>query len=361
MKKIVVKAISAAAVIAAMLLCGAVCNAGKSVGYAVSLKSPANSAKVNIANDTVKDWWVSYEPYISSFNDEVKELTKPEPVTLRWSGKKGYRYKVYISTDSGFKNKTKYTTKKNSLKLYNLLRSQKYYWKVTGTKGEKRIKSRSRRFKTTDMSRIIRASGVENIRDIGGFKASGDTRTRQGLVYRSAELDDIKKSGINVLKKDLKIKTELDLRKEGEGSAGGKSPAVKNYVNIKGSEYLEIFEDGEERERFAEAVRLFADRGNYPILVHCVYGRDRTGTLVFVLNGLLGVSRKNLWRDYELSYMTGCGSSIVSERISEFETFYKAMASYADADKPLAYNIERYLLDSGITADEIKSIKSILT
>ena len=33
----------------------------------------------------------------------------------------------------------------------------------------------------------------------------------------------------------------------------------------------------------ARALRLFANAANYPILVHCIHGKDRTGLIIMLL------------------------------------------------------------------------------
>jgi hypothetical protein len=72
------------------------------------------------------------------------------------------------------------------------------------------------------------------------------------------------------------------------------------------------------------------------------------------------VSKKNLYRDFELSFLTCKGSTKARAYTKEFVTLYRTMRSYADAEKPLSYNIKRYLLDAGMTNDEIRSIISNL-
>ena len=346
-------------VAAALILCEAPTFA-KKPKYEITLKSPSKSEVVNITNENVMFWWDEYEKYSSAENFELEELTTPSPVKLKWKGKKGYTYKVSLSVSPKFRDKAVYKTKKNSVKLYNLLRSTRYYWKVTGKEGKKTIISKTRSFRTKDIARVIGASCVYNARDIGGYPTADGGRTLQGRVYRSAELDDIDGEGIKTLKKKLKIKTDLDLRQEGEGTAGTRSPVFDNYIHNKGTSYLKIFENDDSRVRFVNALRVFADSRNYPILVHCVYGRDRTGTLVFVLNGLLGVSRKNLYRDYELSFLTCKGSTKARKYIEQFDALYKTMRSYMDKNESLSDNIRCYLLDSGMTEEEIESIKSNL-
>ncbi len=44
-----------------------------------------------------------------------------------------------------------------------------------------------------------------------------------------------------------------------------------------------------------------ADRENYPIYLHCTYGNDRTGTICYLLEALLGVRDEDLLKEYRLS------------------------------------------------------------
>ena len=109
-------------------------------------------------------------------------------------------------------------------------------------------------------------------------------------------------------------------------------------------------------------MRVFANQANYPILFHCTYGRDRTGTLAFMINGLLGVSRKDLYRDFELTFLSGKSGSKKSgkKRMRRFDKVYRYMSRYKDSKKSLSYNIEAFLLDNGMKKQEINSIRAIM-
>lgn len=37
------------------------------------------------------------------------------------------------------------------------------------------------------------------------------------------------------------------------------------------------------KQPFATAMRLFAHSKNYPVLVHCIHGKDRTGLIIMLL------------------------------------------------------------------------------
>ena len=96
------------------------------------------------------------------------------------------------------------------------------------------------------------------------------------------------------------VKTELDLRTESEtlgmtGSPLGpevewiriSSPAYQNMTNATG------------RAAMKDIFKVIFDESKYPLVFHCIGGRDRTGTVSFLMNGLLGVSEEDLYYDWE--------------------------------------------------------------
>lgn len=43
------------------------------------------------------------------------------------------------------------------------------------------------------------------------------------------------------------------------------------------------------KREIAKALRVFVDSDNYPVLVHCIHGKDRTGLIVMIIMLLCSV------------------------------------------------------------------------
>ena len=86
--------------------------------------------------------------------------------------------------------------------------------------------------------------------------------------------------------------------------------------------------------------------------LHCTYGVDRTGTVCYLLEALLGVSDADLRKDYELSAFKD--SYINSEEFAVFVARVKMLDGDTTQEK-----VEGYLLSIGVTAEEIANIREI--
>ena len=230
-------------------------------------------------------------------------------------------------------------------------------------------------FKTADTPpRWIAVEGrVENIRDLGGWRTADGGRVRTGLVYRGQGLNDNSVAGIRngrnrlmvedvaYLAGTLGIKTDLDLRGPREVAALAASPlgAGVRFVNVSSECYKGIFTDNG-RKAMAECFRLFCDRANYPVYFHCIAGADRTGSLAYVLNGLLGVAKEDLERDWEATFyprLTGVENPDYWRSACHFD---RGFAKYGKDGDTLQERIRLYLLDCGITEEEIAAFRGIM-
>ena len=232
-------------------------------------------------------------------------------------------------------------------------------------------------FTTEDFApRWIAVEGkVGNFRDLGGRIGIGGRRVKQGLVYRSQGLNNNSVEGtvpganrltvedVRYLTRTLGIKTDLDLRSGGERADMKVSPLGKsvNYIYRSSPSYEGIFRDSG-KKTMAENFREFCRRDNYPILFHCIGGADRTGALAYVLNGILGVSRHELETDWESTFYPNIpNKNDKGELVWNSELhFENGFSKYGKPGDSWNRRIELYLLDCGVTADEIAKVRSIL-
>ena len=157
---------------------------------------------------------------------------------------------------------------------------------------------------------------VDNVRDLGGWRGRDGRRVRYGRIYRGSMFQTdrgealLSPSEIDYLTEGLGVRTDLDLRGlspfeqlTATASLGGRIPS---YVVAPVDGYLRIFEELC-KPGLAACFHTLADPARYPVYLHCGGGADRTGTIAFVLLGLLGVSLEDCMRDFELTSFTHYG------------------------------------------------------
>lgn len=281
------------------------------------------------------------------------------PIRINWMARKGVStYQVRVSKKQDLSDPVLYTTDVPSLNLNNLLPDTTYYWNITA--GDSVSETRS--FHTAATVRTLTIEGVSNTRDAGGYQTTDGKHVKYGMLYRGGKLNDITESGLHEMNEILHIRTDMDLRTPGEGGAGQVSPLGTDviYMNYDAPWYWTNCSNAKYKDALKQEIQAFADPDNFPIYVHCSLGRDRTGTLIILINGLLGVSQKDLAMDYELSFLSAvCGTdTTVSYMMSAFHELCNKVQEYAPngsfADACEAY-MEQYL---GITQSEIDAIRS---
>lgn len=202
-------------------------------------------------------------------------------------------------------NLVNYVTVKNGT-IYNMIPGNTYYWEskddpsIYGT-----VVANGKR-------RIIDVPNVRNVRDLGGISVdvdgdgTKDGTLKYGKLFRGVKLSN-KTSGnsdISDLAK-LGITEEIDLRSASDGANDLKIDKYRNlqitnyeidYINYP-SNYKTL------RNVLKETMKDIISGES--IYFHCAIGTDRTGTLAYFLEGLLGVSEEDRLQDYELSYFYG--------------------------------------------------------
>ncbi len=209
--------------------------------------------------------------------------------------------------------------------------------------------------------RWIHVPGTTNVRDMGGWALPGNRRVRQGLIYRSSELDnhvDLAPEGRRVLIDALNIRTDLDLRTADEVNGPVLDPARVIWVHMPVDPYAYIARDGS-REQYRDLFRFLAQPGHYPILFHCWGGADRGGTVALLLNALLGVCRSDLIRDYELTSLSIWAER--SHRSENFKSLLDILRLFAERPDDLNAQAEGFLRAVGVESHELDAIRRLLT
>lgn len=341
---------------------------------------PVNGSTFCLANDRIRNWYEGYN-YKTTDTDAhwlESDIFTPNVPVLKWSvGEEAKYYKVYIANNSGFNSAQCYLTNLCELSIERLYVDITYYWYVDAVYGTYTVRSEVFTFTTAKTPRTVYIDGVSNSRDLGGYTTIDGNRIKQGMIYRSAKLDDITEFGKYALVNVLGVKTDLDLRgtRTSDGNGGYYSDpkyvtqpvAELNHISVAAPWYSTgengIWYDEFNKDELAKAIKVFADINNYPIIFHCSLGRDRTGTLALVLGGLLGLDENTLIMEYELSvfsYWGAYGSTKYNNglRNSIHDTYLYIENNY-NGDS-FSEKVEDFLLDIGVTADEIVSIKDIM-
>ena len=310
--------------------------------------------------------------------DDVKS------VKISWPKTGSAYYNFELSTDENFENAiySEEGLTDSSLDLYNLV-PDTYYYRVSDRTGET-IKDDS--FKIASDIRTIYCGNVKNVRDMGGRETS-DGKIKYGLIYRTPEIAVADDTAKRILADELGVKTEIDLRFEST-TASVSDKITKYKLGILQWDYI-FPELNVSRPTDAQAIKnlktifeLFADKRNYPIVFHCSAGADRTGTVAFLLNGLLGASYEDLAEDFEITsfYFGGRWRSNVSVENGNYafdesgvmqddtgnlvvfgRAYNHIMSTYGTDGGALSDAIANYLKTVvGLTDYDIYSIKHIM-
>ena len=296
-----------------------------------------------------------------------KDQYMRDPVVLRWITATPQRsYNVLIADNPDMRNAKTYLSQETTLEVQNLLVDTDYYWAVEMGG----VRSDVGTFHTAKTVRTFWIEGVSNTRDVGGWLTEvGEYRVKYDVVFRGARFDEITDAGRAAVE-DLGIKTDIDLRADGEGATAPLGSGVRFFrAGKKGAAMYYMYDnrtisdfDGDYVPGTANAMTVFADADNFPAYFHCSYGRDRTGTLAFLLLGVLGVSREDIERDYEMTYLSfyGGGGIAVTGYIQNLINMIDWVQETYAPEGTLKEACAGYLRAIGITDAQITAIRANL-
>lgn len=344
-------------------------------------------------------------PAIAAFLNSAQTTWYEEGVaSISWSNAGADSYDVLFSEKETLEDALVVSTTETELSLSActfLMPGKTYYWKVIGRQAEGRGSfSKTGSFTVKDeILRVVSVDGVENVRDLGGWEI-GDSqgKVKYGMIYRGGRLNPkadtqkggITTSGITVMKENLGMRSEIDLRNgsdnDGQTQCAWDSAGFYKLYSIGAYDQLIPGQKGYDKtytEAVANIFTYLADKSHYPVYIHCNYGADRTGSVAFLINGLLGVSYKDLLKDFELTSLTPSErrwrSQIVKQESGAYGFlkngimqnddqnyvalghFHQMLMKKYGKGTDLAGAIETYLRQAcGVKAETIAAVKEIL-
>lgn len=170
----------------------------------------------------------------------------------------------------------------------------------------------------TAAERRVPFSGLINFRDLGGYPSADGGATRWGRVFRSDSPHGLSAEDL-VAFDALGVETIYDLRRHDERDERP-GPRLSVHCMLPSRRVadadLEELRDRADGERWLLGDylgmlehgapvfgRVFSELSSAeaPALIHCVGGKDRTGMTCALLLRALGVSRRDVLDDYELT------------------------------------------------------------
>ncbi|WP_412855643.1 tyrosine-protein phosphatase [Bacillus sp. 179-C3.3 HS] len=172
----------------------------------------------------------------------------------------------------------------------------------------------------------IQFSKLANFREVGGVCTTDDVMIKRGMIYRSANLSRLTKQDVAKFT-NLGIQTICDLRTTSERKSH--PPKLKNHDKIihipmqpdsimpskwamfrmlttegRSLSFTPIMKDlyqsmlHERKKQIQQLFTLLSDEKNYPLMLHCTSGKDRTGFLSALIQLALGVPIRTVLSEY---------------------------------------------------------------
>lgn len=218
------------------------------------------------------------------------------------------------------------------------------------------------------LPRLVLMPHVPNFRDAGGWRTTDGQHVRCGQIYRSSaftipyrfdhpfDVLRLTNEEVSFVVESLGIRTEIDLRSARAFSSLPTTPFGEkvNVINIPFYAYSGIHSsDG--RKAFERIFRICLKAESYPMVLHCIAGKNRTGTAIFLLNALCGVCTEDLEKDFMQSAVWSPSPDFDAQKR------YQALWSAVDAlpGKSVEEKVVNYVKDLGFSDEEIAQYRKI--
>ncbi|MBR1836969.1 MAG: tyrosine-protein phosphatase, partial [Kiritimatiellae bacterium] len=347
--------------------------------------APARGAVVQLLSQAKRDFLslpreerrvaFTNQTFRSALNDDGD---KPLPVVLEWTLRDGPAaaprtvYTVEVRRVPDGLPVFLADVAEPRAEVRNLEIGRKYVWKVWARRGGRVVAQCGSEFSTEPMPpRLfdVPERRTFNARDLGGRVGLGGRRIRQGMLFRTSGFNHnasetekpgrprVSEKSLPLFLATLGVKTDIDLRSDGEceGMTGSPLGPTVEWAHVETWAYEGVQADWC-KDQYKKIFAILLDPAKYPVSFHCIAGADRTGSLAFVIEALLGVDEEELWRDWETT------------------AFYERSASWDHASRfdKLVVGFDRYPGDSlearvvnfffslGFTETDLAALRALL-
>ncbi len=290
-------------------------------------------------------------------------LDQPVPATVFWTrDATSTAQQVTWSTSSTFADATTVSVDNSnaSYEIYNLIPGKTYYYKVTATVGGAETELINSSFTTSGQVRMIKADGISNIRDLGGWPTESGYTVSYGKIFRGAAFTSttITPEGIEAVRA-TGVRAELDLRdgsQDGSMSASllGSDVEYNRIMLAQTASHMGGLTGSKSQYIACVKYVLNCVKQDKPVYFHCAIGRDRTGTLAFLLEGVLGMSKSDIYKDYELTNFSNLNTPCSKTQLDDMFAMIEALAGTTLEDKFRTYLTTEF----GISSDDIDAFRA---
>ncbi len=244
--------------------------------------------------------------------------------------------------------------------------------------------------------RVIPMEQVFNFRDLGGYNNKDNKQLRWGKIYRSSSVVRANRQDWNTIEQ-LGINTAVDLRAELISPVNADDYPIERIYNLpfRGNRYNVFFDQilagkmqradiikylqevfyffsDHNTDYLIDMFNILLDESNYPLVIYCSLGKDRSAMVSAIILAALGVNENAIIDDYLLSNDL-IDYHVLAENASEFRpdvqesitalfsahretiayTFDQIKANYGSVDNYLETELK-------LTPDKRNKLKEIL-
>lgn len=292
--------------------------------------------------------------YRSTFFDKERAFRPDQPrtKTITFASSRARRAVVTMATDARFCEKVledtiTLTDGQGSYTLRNFVPGRTYYYKVEAG-GRKLLKGALR---ATGRVRMIALDRGFNIRDLGGWTGYDGRTVRYEQIYRGASIGGTDMDGqtSDITDADraelsrIGIRAQLDLRAPTDKGLYAGEHSLHSYAlgrtTLSDADYNNTMTDHGAYDEDASVVSdiawiIYELRRGRPVYFNCRQGADRTGTIAFVVEALLGCYGEDEGHQMAMDYeLTGFSGANLVDNVKVASSYRGATEAYGNRRK----------------------------